>query len=161
MVSDLIEDVLVRRLTFADAPDLYRLIDESREGLRNLLWVASATQTSTEAFIAQKAITDDIVYCLSSQGAIAGILELRNKGATQELGYWLGTAYRGKGIMRFAVHQLVAIASLWTPVTAHIRTTNDASRSVLTSAGLVETHQEIWEQESWSHFSTQQPIISS
>lgn len=146
--------ISLTKLSSFHSNDLYALIDRSRESLRNLVWAAEATLNSTYDFLATKASSDDVVYGIYRDRELVGVLELRDKDANFELGYWLGSSYRGNGIMVQAVKPLVQKVSPYKPVVAHIRAGNRASMSVLTRSGLIEHHREMWRDEEWIHYST-------
>lgn len=68
-----------------------------------------------------------------------------------ELGYWVGSQYRGQGLMKIAVKQLVDSEVKNNSIVAHIRETNKASDSILHYAGLKYDHTEVWQGENWLH----------
>lgn len=142
----------LKLLTTEDAPIVYSLIDQSRAHLGNLVWAHTATLDSTAAFLAEKSTSSDTVRGIFEEGALVGVIELRAKEQEMELGYWLGSEYRGRGIMRSAVKMLVDEVVETTTVIGHIRATNVASNHTLTFAGLTPSHCEMWQGEEWLHF---------
>jgi len=138
-------------LKVEDAHSVYRLIDESRSQLKNLVWSQTATLESTTNFIDYKIKSPDNIYGIYSDDNLVGVLELRKKQDMLELGYWVGSKYRGQGFMKIAVKQLVDIESKNYTITAHIREKNQASYKILQYAGLIFDHVELWEGEQWVH----------
>lgn len=155
MLSTQLEDTsrttYLSLLTVRDADRLYKLISESRDGLKNLTWAADATLKSTTSFLAAKSSSNDKVYGVFTGHGLVGVIELRDKGDVYELGYWLGTKHRGQGLMKDASKYLVEEASKRRPVVAHIRVGNIPSFKTLVHAGLRPDHVETWEGEDWLH----------
>lgn len=143
--------VSIRLLTLEDASNLYSLIDNSRAQLTNLVWSQNASLESTINFIENKLSSNDKVHGVFCENSLVGVLELRKKEDSFELGYWVGSQYRGKGVMKAAVKQLVDQQVTTANVVAHIRESNKASLKVLTNAGLTYDHTEIWQNEPWIH----------
>lgn len=147
----------IERLNKQHAIMLYHLIDSSREQLKNLTWSQNATLESTQQFIDAKNKSEDQVHGVFYDNNLVGVLELRKKDDNMfELGYWLGTQYRGHHIMPCAVKTLVENKILSHSIVAHIRENNIASYKVLEHAGLVYDHTEVWEGENWIHLKRQQ-----
>lgn len=102
-------------------------------------------------FIKDKIEIEDKIFGIFHYGNLAGVLELRKKETFSELGYWLGTKYRGKGLMKEAVKILVDKEIKNTDIIAHIREINNSSHKVLKYAGLEYDHTEVWNNENWIH----------
>lgn len=148
------EDKLVNIKQFQakDAEILYSLINNSRADLKNLVWSQTATLQSTKQFITIKNNSEDKVHGIFYDNKLVGVLELRKKeNNIFELGYWLGSQYRGQHLMQCAVKLLVEEQVKKYNIVAHIRENNIASYKVLEHAGLVYSHKEIWEGENWIH----------
>ena len=143
--------VRIQLLNEEDSSKVYSLIEESRSELRNLIWSKEATLESTLKFIKDKIEIEDKIFGIFHYGNLAGVLELRKKETFLELGYWLGTKYRGKGLLKEAVKKLVDDNIQSNAIIAHIRVKNKASFKVLEYAGLKYDHTEIWENEEWIH----------
>lgn len=79
-------------------------------------------------------------------------MELRKKENMFELGYWVGTKYRGQGLMKIAVKSLVDTVVKSNTIIAHIRENNKASYKIIEYAGLKYDHTEWWQEEQWLHF---------
>lgn len=141
----------IKLLVITDAAQLYQLIDQSRMQLTNLVWSQSATLESTITFLENKLASSDKVHGIFQNKKLVGVLELRKKEDMFELGYWVGTKYRGRGIMKTAVKQLVDHQVKYHAIIAHIRQSNEASLKVLTNAGLKYDHTEMWQGEPWIH----------
>ena len=151
--SNFLEEIslTIKLLSLSDSAQLYQLIEESRLELSNLVWSQSATLDSTINFLKNKLASSDKVHGVFHHENLVGVLELRNKENNFELGYWVGTQYRGKGIMKAAVKQLVDKEIKKSTIVAHIRQCNQASLKVLMNAGLTYDHTEIWQDEPWTH----------
>lgn len=148
----------IKKLNIQHATVLYDLIDNSREQLKNLVWSQTATLQSTKQFIENKNKSQDQVHGVFYENVLVGVLELRQKeNNVFELGYWLGTEYRGQHIMPCAVKTLVESKINSATIIAHIRENNIASYKVLSHAGLIYSHTEVWEGENWIHLKRQQP----
>lgn len=139
--------IKIRMLTENDGDILYRLIESSRHQLKNLVWSKDATLESTIQFLKQKLSSLDLVHGVFLNNNLVGVLELRNKFDKLELGYWVGAAYRGQGLMKIAVKQLVDKEVQYNTIIAHIREANQASLHILQYAGLSYDHTEVWENE--------------
>lgn len=150
------QTIEIKRLDSKDGQIVYSLIEESREDLKNLVWSQSATLESTEKFLMDKNNSQDQVYGVFLDNTLVGVLELRKKEEFSELGYWLGSHYRGNGIMKLAVKALVDEKIKETPIIAHIREKNHPSHKILEFAGLDYDHCEIWENEEWLHLKRSQ-----
>jgi RimJ/RimL family protein N-acetyltransferase len=101
----------------------------------------------------KKLLSNDTVYGIFEGGEFVGMIELRDKNPSWELGYWLGTKYRGRGIMKEAVKLLVKSVKD-RPVTAHIRFSNIASYKTLIYAGLHDDYTETINSELWKYLTT-------
>jgi RimJ/RimL family protein N-acetyltransferase len=143
--------IAIKLLNIDDAIQLYALIDESRSGLTNLTWSKNSTLETTLDFLKYKIEIKDKVYGVFYENKLAAVLELRKKDDMLELGYWVGTQYRGKGIMKVAVKNLVDNEVKSNTITAHIREGNKASYQILQYAGLTYDHTEVWQGENWLH----------
>jgi RimJ/RimL family protein N-acetyltransferase len=150
--------VSISLLKLADASIVYALIDESRNELKNLVWSQTATLESTTNFIEYKIRSLDSIYGVFYDDNLIGVLELRKKEDMFELGYWVGSKYRGKGFMKIAVKQLVDSETKFHTITAHIRETNEASHKILQNAGLTFDHVETWQGEQWVHLKREKAI---
>ncbi|MCB0516147.1 MAG: GNAT family protein [Chitinophagales bacterium] len=103
-----LESVALKPIATAHVGEIYSLIQESLPNLQ--LWLPWASETllmsDTEAFIkdvkGRNFYLARQVYEIWFEGKIAGLIDLHNgnrETQTVEIGYWLGTAYQGKGIM--------------------------------------------------------------
>lgn len=139
----------VRLLEDSDADELYGLIDANREQLAEWLpWAAEQTPEDTVEFIrggrAQVARNDGFQAAVIETGRIAGVIGFVrvdwDDRATQ-LGYWLGGASQGKGLMTAAVRILTDHAlSVWELTRVEIRAAvgNTRSRAIPERLGFVE-----------------------
>ena len=144
--------ITIQLLTVEYAKAVYKLIDESRPQLKNLIWSQNATLESTIVFIQNKQQSQDNIFGVFNNDNLIGVLELRKKENFTELGYWLGTKYSGQGLMKFAVKNLVDKQCKLNTIIAHIRANNKASYQILKYAGLTYEHSELWQGEEWLHF---------
>jgi len=113
------EEIALKLLELQDAPPVYGLIDSGREYLRQWLpWVdqtlrvedtARFIQTALGQFAASNGFQAGILY----RGQLVGVIGFHQidwHNRTTALGYWLGAAYQGKGIMTRAAQAMVDIA---------------------------------------------------
>jgi ribosomal-protein-serine acetyltransferase len=134
-----------------DAAELFSVTDANREYLRQWLPWLDRTQSvdNTEEFIelmlsqqaAQQSLTAVILY----DGAIAGVIG-HNKidwlNRTGYIGYWLGAAYQGKGLMTISCRALIEYSF----ITLHLdriviacATKNHQSRAIPERLGFTHT----------------------
>lgn len=138
------QTVLVHLMTLSPVSTeaLYKLVDESRDSLSNLAWAKTATLESTRKYIESKtySYSRDTVLGIYVEQELVGVIEYRDKDVNGipvwELGYWLGSKHRGKGIMKAAAKRVVKEISKSRTVVAHIRFRNTASFKTLQYAGL-------------------------
>lgn len=112
-------DVTLRLLQEADAERIFTLTDQSRPYLREWLpWVDGTRHVEdTRRFIRvglrQKAENNGFHMGIWYQDELVGVISYnyinREKRQT-ELGYWLGQAYQGKGIMTAACRGMIRYA---------------------------------------------------
>ena len=106
-------------LDLDDAADLFALTDANRAHLRTWLpWLDGVRRLEdTRAFIRtaemQASRNDGAQFAVRVDGAIAGVIghhriDWRNRHTS--LGYWLGAAYQGRGLVTAACRSLVAHA---------------------------------------------------
>lgn len=113
------EDVQLKQLEDKDAPLLYQQIDVSRKHLRKFLpWVDYNTNPEHSLrfiqMMGRKAEDQEaIAFGIWYKGALCGVIDLHGWDHTlqmAEIGYWLGTAFQGKGIATAAAKALVSFA---------------------------------------------------
>jgi ribosomal-protein-serine acetyltransferase len=102
------DDIELRLLELRHAEALFALVDENRERLRPWFpWLEEAkTPKDSESFIRggleQFAKNDGFQAGIWFGGELAGVVGLHYldpRARRTEIGYWLGKAYEGKGIM--------------------------------------------------------------
>ncbi len=103
----------------AHAQALYEIIVHDRAELSHFLpWATKITTIDDEISFIKEMRTDTALYrkialvVLVNQRP-AGMLDLHNvklKNESAEIGYWLGQAYQGNGIMTEAVRKLIEVA---------------------------------------------------
>ena len=116
---ELDEDTLLRDIRREDAEELFRITDASRDYLRDWLpWVdATAAIDDTKGFI-DSCVRDyedhrSLTAAIIHKGQIAGLASyhlINRANRSVSIGYWLGEAYQGKGLMTKAVTALVDYA---------------------------------------------------
>lgn len=105
----------LRSVAPADAQALDALIAADRERLARFMpWAAGQTVESTREFIVrsleQEAANDGFQAVLVVDGSIAGIAgyhRIDRANLSTSIGYWLASAYEGRGLMTAAVAALV------------------------------------------------------
>ncbi len=110
------DEVELQLVTGDDAPRIFALTDRNRTYLRQWLpWVdGTRTVADSEGFV--RRATDQVRRgegfhaCIEYRGELAGIIGhvyLDPENRRTELGYWLGEAFQGCGIMTRACRRLV------------------------------------------------------
>jgi ribosomal-protein-serine acetyltransferase len=112
---DLGGGVEVRILDPGDAPEIFALVDAERERLRAWMpWVDPTTgPADVGAFIERARATDGLdALGLFLDGAYVGGAGLRvdAMAGDGELGYWIGSAHEGRGIVTRACRALIGYA---------------------------------------------------
>ena len=115
---DLSGGVILRPLDETDDAALYALIEENRGRLaRWMPWAEGPTLDATRAFIrstiAQLARNDGFQTAIEVDGRLAGMVGTHGVSwlhRSTSVGYWLGGAYEGRGIMTRAVRAHVDYA---------------------------------------------------
>lgn len=106
----------LQQLSLFHAEALFRLTDRHRGYLRHWLpWVDSVTSLEdTEAFIGQimaqhqkEGLPHCVVFCDECLCGVVGFHQIDRRNARGNLGYWLSPSHTGRGIMTWAVRQLV------------------------------------------------------
>ena len=115
--GELLPGVRLRPFEEADAAELYRLVDGDREDLaRWMPWAAEQTLERTQDFLARAcAQTDDegLTSAITVDHRIAGVISrhgIERPRAATSLGYWLGSEFRGRGVMTAAVRAYTGLA---------------------------------------------------
>jgi ribosomal-protein-serine acetyltransferase len=110
------EERELRLLEMRNADEMYQLIDNSRSHLKAWLpWVDYNTSVKdSEAFIEgtmkQWAANNGFQAGIFYKGELAGVIGLHNVNWTNKsttIGYWLGEAFTGKGLMSGACQAVV------------------------------------------------------
>jgi ribosomal-protein-serine acetyltransferase len=109
----------LRALLMSDADELFALTDSSREDLRKWLnWVDSNTKVEDSRAFISRSLRDQqagegIHTGIWHEGELVGVIDIfkiDSANASAEIGYWLGPAHRGRGIMTRACMALVSYA---------------------------------------------------
>ncbi len=102
-----------------NAPEIFALIEENRTHLRTWLpWLDQTNSLEDEInFIQhtqqQHASSQGLVCAILYQGRIAGLIGYNSvdwQNRKTEIGYWLGRAYEGKGLITQACKELLQFA---------------------------------------------------
>lgn len=110
------ESLSLRPLRLADADELFALTDANRAYLRQWLpWLdaiqsAADTRIFIQSVLRQMAEEQGFGAAIWHQGTIAGVIgynSLDNVNRVGTLGYWLGEAHQGQGLMTAACRALV------------------------------------------------------
>ena len=111
------DEVALRLAEERDAGPLYALIAHDRERLGAWLpWADSQTEDATQAFILNRrhafADMSAVMFTVVYRDAPAGCIELSLHSADEAgtIGYWLGAAYEGRGVMTRACRALIDFA---------------------------------------------------
>ncbi|ARF17023.1 GNAT family N-acetyltransferase [Sporosarcina ureae] len=113
------EDISLKLVGQEDAEELFTLVDESREHLREWLpWVDSMTDAEQygpiiHAWLRQFAEEDGFQAGIMYKGDLvgfAGFHSINYANRQTSIGYWLAQDYQGKGIMTAVVSALVDYA---------------------------------------------------
>lgn len=151
--------VKLQHTSIYDAPDIYRLVDRSREGLKRLQWAQTATLRSVETYIASHLTAPSIalpakLFTIFADDNIVGLLELRDYHYHFQVGYWLDIHNRGRGYATKAVRKVLEMATK--PVTAMIHPDNARSGNVLERAGFRMVSQD----SEWNYYTTGRNVPS-
>ncbi|MEI7489459.1 MAG: GNAT family N-acetyltransferase, partial [Chryseobacterium sp.] len=110
------KDLLLRPVRLEDALEIFSLVDESRDSLRQFLpWLNhNKTVKDSEKFLQSCVLAMEkknfFTFAIIDNGCIAGIvsyhpIDWTNK--TADLGYWVSVNHRGRGLGRWAVSELL------------------------------------------------------
>ncbi|CAM3025210.1 GNAT family N-acetyltransferase [Lactiplantibacillus plajomi] len=103
----------------ADAEPLFDLVDRNREHLRPwMAWLDSMTSVEgerqfIESMLTKQAHGDVFLATIIVDGEVAGMIDIHGISQVNhrgEIGYWLGQAYTGRGVMTKALERLEEIA---------------------------------------------------
>ena len=110
------DEIELRLLQMRNAPDVFARVDADRDFLRVWLpWVDHHRDVAdTESFIGealeQFVLGEAIHVGIWYEGVFAGVIgfhRINTANRLGEIGYWLGEAYQGKGIMTRACRAMV------------------------------------------------------
>lgn len=113
------EEIFLKLVEEGDAKQLFSLIDQSRNYLRQWLpWLDTTKSIDDMYFFIKEsrnnfAKSKSFVACIVYKGEIVGIASFNHFdwfNKTTSIGYWLGEAYQGKGIMTRVVRALTDYA---------------------------------------------------
>lgn len=128
-------NIILRNVIEADLPILYeQQLDP--EATR----MADFPSRDRDAFMAHwnKIMGDqkNILKVILFNGQVAGQIVSWERDGEQEVGYWLGREYWGKGIATAALIELLEVIKM-RPLYAHVAKHNIASRRVVEKCGFV------------------------
>lgn len=105
------------RISMHDADDIFRLIDQNRDKLRQWLPFVDATHTAenTRAFInsLQSQHSREMVFTITYESKIAGLIgfkDIDRANKKLEIGYWLAPQYEGRGLVTESCRTLISKA---------------------------------------------------
>lgn len=113
------EGVRLREAELADARDIFRTIDTQRSYLGRWLPFVAATRTERDSYdylhavLSAPADRRELLFAIVAEGCFAGLVGLKDTDRANrktEIGYWLGEAYQGRGIMTRSVEALCGVA---------------------------------------------------
>jgi ribosomal-protein-serine acetyltransferase len=108
---DLGDGVEVRKLEPADAEEIYALVATERERLKaRMPWADGATVETTRAFIEANVSSNGLdALGIFVDGGYAGGIGIRpdELEGDCEIGYWISSAYEGRGLVTAACRALV------------------------------------------------------
>jgi ribosomal-protein-serine acetyltransferase len=139
----------LRPVAAGDAEPIYALLAADRERLAEWLpWAAAQTLAGTHEFVAssraQQAREDGFQAALVRDGEIAGVAGyhgIDSVNRSTSIGYWLGAAHLGEGVMTAAVRALLDHAfGAWGlhRVTIEAAVANRRSRAIPERLGFTE-----------------------
>lgn len=102
------------RISMHDADDIFRLIDQNRNKLRQWLPFVDATHTAenTRAFInsLQSPHSREMVFTITCHNQIAGLIgfkDIDRANKKLEIGYWLAPQFEGRGLVTESCRVLI------------------------------------------------------
>lgn len=148
----------IRQLTLKDTAELYALIEISRQDLTNLEWSKGATFESTARFIGSQG-KNNRHYASIFNGNIVGLIGLWDLGDFQSVGYWLGTPFRGRGLMVVALKYFLYTTEVngLKEVRARAKKSNEKSIKTLVSCGFKKINDFKEKDEDWTMFGWKRP----
>jgi len=128
-------NIILRNVTEADLPILFeQQLDPEASRM------ADFPSRDHDVFMAhwKKIMTDEknILKTILFNEKVAGNIVSWERDGNQEVGYWLGREYWGKGIATAALTELLALIKIH-PLYAHVAKQNRASKRVLEKCGFV------------------------
>jgi len=119
----------------SDIADMYRQVQSSQDTLVELGWLAKIDwerfYRHYQSIIFQKKLQ---IFAVRVDGEYAGSVEVSDRGDHHQIGYWLGTSYRGQGIAAEAVQSVINQLDS-RPICADTLIENQASWRVLERLG--------------------------
>jgi RimJ/RimL family protein N-acetyltransferase len=92
----------------SDVADMYQEIQKSQDSLTELGWLATVEwrlfNHHYTSIIAQKKLD---IYAIRVDGRYAGSVEVNDCKDHYQIGYWLGSAFRGQGIASQSVKSIL------------------------------------------------------
>jgi ribosomal-protein-serine acetyltransferase len=111
-----VNNVALKKAEVEDAELIYKLIDESRENLRQwLTWVdISKSPIFTENYLIQNSLSDFYsgrsIFEILLDNNFCGVIDLHNGSKelkSVDIGYWIGEKYQGRNIAADACKLLI------------------------------------------------------
>jgi len=130
--------VILRDVTEADLPILYEQqldpVATQMAAVPSRDWDAFMTHWKNKVMVNEEGIVKVILF----EGQVAGYLLSWNASGEQDVGYWLGRKYWGKGIATKALAEFLGYVKI-RPLVAHVAKHNIGSLRVLQKCGFTVT----------------------
>jgi len=130
--------VILRDVIEADLPIIY---EQQMDSVANQMaavpsrdWDAFMTHWKNKVMVNEEGIVKVILF----EGQVAGYLLSWNASGEQDVGYWLGRKYWGKGIATKALAEFLGYVKI-RPLVAHVAKHNIGSLRVLQKCGFTVT----------------------
>lgn len=143
-------EISLRTWTLANAAELFALVQANRAELSTWLpWVPAIQTEQNSANFIQKAIEEtanDVglelgIFFQNTLVGCIGLHELNREHQKTSIGYWLGSAFQGKGFMTAAVQALIefSFTSLkFNRIEIRAATGNEKSRAIPVRLGFTQ-----------------------
>ncbi|SDP27509.1 GNAT family N-acetyltransferase [Halobacillus aidingensis] len=102
------EELSLKMIDHRDAEELFELSDRSRDHIRTWLpWIhftkeVEDTRNYIKMSLRRYAENNGLTVCILYKGNIAGVIdfhEIDEKNRVTSIGYWMGSDYKGKGLL--------------------------------------------------------------
>lgn len=162
MYTHVLDDQIeLRPLTVFHTEPLYRLIQDSRHHLRDFLIFVEYTtkEDHTRKFVEETVVTNaklesfvSVIYVDDCVAGLVGFNSIDHQNKRAEIGYWLGEAYTGQGVMTKAAKAIVTYGFETlglNRIDLKAAATNHKSRNIAKRLGFTE--EGIIKEAEWMH----------